>query len=515
MNKEIQGNCTNLSQLFDPTRRKQASIQTMENLGAASIEVRTEIERDFDRILFSTPVRRLADKTQVFPLDKNDSVRNRLTHSYEVSNLARSMGVAITSAPTNQFESVANNQRDLPAILAAIGLVHDLGNPPFGHQGEAAIQSWFDDRREYFSKKFANSSSSENVDSKEFERLFKDFELFEGNAQGFRLVTRLQILGDEYGLDLTYATLAAMMKYPVNSSEIDRSKAASKKHGFFHSEAHIANEVLKKVGLEPGLRHPMAYLMEACDDIAYVVLDAEDSIKKGLASFSDLMVFLETFPLTPSVNPLIHKVVRQGREKQKEYRKRNLSPAELNDISMQRFRVFAISEMMAAARDAFAANSASLIAGTQPKPLLELSDAEGLRKALKEFSLKHGYQHRSVLEIELQGYNVIRELMDMLWFGIDEMGGLAPEEQRCRHPFARYVYHRISENYRRVFTEALEKKDRVMPAWYYKFQLLTDMVSGMTDSFALAFYEELLNLKGSLRFAANQQSDEKKEATCK
>lgn len=190
MNKEIQGNSTNLRQLFDSTRRKRVSNQTMENVSAASIELRTEIERDFDRILFSTPVRRLADKTQVFPLDKNDSVRNRLTHSYEVSNLARSIGVAITSTHQNHFESVPNYQRDLPAILAAIGLVHDLGNPPFGHQGEAAIQSWFMDRKMSFSKKFTDESFAECVDEQEFERLFKDFELFEGNAQGFRLVIR-------------------------------------------------------------------------------------------------------------------------------------------------------------------------------------------------------------------------------------------------------------------------------------------------------------------------------------
>lgn len=504
MNQDTQRTVNDLTRLFNSSRRKPASDPPGEEGGVGAAELRTEIERDFDRILFSTPVRRLADKTQVFPLDKNDSVRNRLTHSYEVSNLARSIGVAITSTQPNRFESLTNNQRDLPAILAAIGLVHDLGNPPFGHQGEAAIQSWFNDHKQNFSKKFTNKNFSGCVNKKQFERLFNDFELFEGNAQGFRLVTRLQILGDEFGLNLTYATLAAMMKYPVNSSGIDKSKAASKKHGFFHSEAHIADEVLENVGMKQGRRHPMAYLMEACDDIAYVVLDAKDSIKKGLASFSDLMVFLETFPSTQSSNPLIQKVVKQGRKKQDDYRKRNLSPAELNDISMQRFRVIAIREMMAAAREAFEDHSISLIDGSQPKPLLELSNAEGLRKALKEFSLKHGYQHRSVLEIELQGYNVLRELMDMLWFSIDQMGGLNPEQQRVQHPFARYVYDRISENYRRVFTESCEKAGALIPVWYYKFQLLTDMVSGMTDSFALSLHEELLNLKGSLRFDANQ-----------
>ncbi|WP_291810530.1 dGTP triphosphohydrolase [Limnobacter sp.] len=481
-----------LRKFFESGRRKPNG-----NGDGKSAEVRTEIERDFDRILFSTPVRRLADKTQVFPLDKNDSVRNRLTHSYEVSNLARSMGVALTAESDHLFKGIEKSQRDVPALLGAIGLVHDLGNPPFGHQGEAAIQSWFIERRSQLKKLFVKKGV-EADSSEEFEKLFRDFELFEGNAQGFRLVTRLQILGDEYGLDLTYATLAAMMKYPVASSEVSKSSAASKKHGFFHSEAQIADDVLKKVGLKRGCRHPMAYLMEACDDIAYVVLDAEDSIKKGLASFSDLMVFLDKHK--QDMCPLTERVVKQGLKKQDDYRKHGLSPAELNDISMQRFRVFAISEMIHAARVAFLKHKESFFDGSQPKPLLEISDAETLRKALKEFSLKHGYQHKSVLSIELQGYNVIRNLMDMLWFGIDTMGGLPPAEQRKQHPFARYVYNRISENYRRVFDTALKETPSKFPRWYFKCLLLTDMVSGMTDSYAISLNDELNNLKGSLRF---------------
>jgi len=250
-----------MTQRLNSKRRKPSKNQDKqetENLNHIE-EARTEIERDFDRILFSTPVRRLADKTQVFPLDKNDSVRNRLTHSYEVLNLARSVGVSLCYCENSIFKDIRNANRDVPALLAAAGLVHDLGNPPFGHQGENAIQDWFKGMQ----KDICITDDPQNS------KLYQDFLLFEGNAQGLRLVTRLQLLSDSYGLNLTYATLAAMMKYTTESNRLDEKIAAWKKHGFFASEQDIAQNVLTNVGLKMGQRHPFSYIMEACDDIAY------------------------------------------------------------------------------------------------------------------------------------------------------------------------------------------------------------------------------------------------------
>ena len=229
---------------------------------------REEIERDYDRILFSAPTRRLADKTQVFPMETNDSVRNRLTHSHEVSNLARSIGVRLVFNYRDQvWGNTADEltvERTVPALLAAIGLAHDLGNPPFGHQGEKSIGQWFQKR---------------GLGGADFKR-------FDGNCQTFRLLTKLQILNDDYGLDLTYATLAGMMKYPVFSSTKCHQY---NKFGLFKSEGEIARDVWKHTGLDEGIRHPMAYIMEACDDIAYSVIDAEDTVKKDYASFYDLI----------------------------------------------------------------------------------------------------------------------------------------------------------------------------------------------------------------------------------
>lgn len=466
------------SKLLSTGRRKKSdAIPFPEASQEESIkEFRTEIERDFDRILFCAPVRRMADKTQVFPLDRNDSVRNRLTHSHEVSNLARSFGTTLVYVNKVASE-VTNSVRDIPSLLAAVGLVHDLGNPPFGHQGESAIQSWFADN----SKLVAGRKNSILT-----ERHYRDFLKFEGNAQAFRLVTRLQLLNDDFGLDLTFATLAAMMKYPASSMAVNKASVCTKKHGFFLSEENIAKQVLNSVGLELGRRHPMSYIMEACDDIAYAVLDIEDAVKKGLASFSDLLAYLEHHGDKDAV---ITDVVKKARDKHVDYRKEDLSPAELNDVSMQRFRVYAIGVMIKSCVLAFTEHQATFVEGVQHKSLLELSTAHNLRELLGDFSINHTFQHRSVLEVELTGFNTIRGLMDIFWAAILETN---PDigTNRPSHPYNRYVFMRISENYRRIYNNPTDEL-KALPLRYRQCLLLTDMISGMTDSYAVNLLEEL------------------------
>lgn len=461
--------------------REDLSLENRGSTTSNTSEHRTEIERDHDRILFCTAVRRLADKTQVFPLERNDSVRNRLTHSHEVSNLARSLGVSLVYR-FDVAKDVRDATRNIPALLAAIGLAHDLGNPPFGHQGEAAIQSWFKDNKEDVAGK-ENKFLEENI--------YNDFLKFEGNAQTFRLVTRLQLLNDNFGLDLTYATLSAMMKYTVGSSDTeDKSHVCKKKYGFFKSEEQIAEDVLKKVGLKKGERHPMAYIMEACDDIAYVVLDIEDAVKKGLASFSDLMAYLKH--KAPS-DKVTNEVVRLSLEKHDHYRGLNLSPAELNDVSMQRFRVYAIGEMVAATSAAFIDKQDSLISGLQPSALLDLSTANVLRQNLGTFAKTYAFQHRTVLEVELRGYNTIRGLMNIFWSAIKATDPNDPEKLPI-NPYNRYVYMRISENYRRIYNNPSPEVN-ILPVRYRQCLLLTDMVSGMTDSYAVSLLDELNSFK--------------------
>ena len=308
-------------------------------------------------------------------MEKNDSIRTRLTHSYEVSNLARSIGTRLVYEHRKEvFGDCADDlkvERTVPSLLAAVGLAHDLGNPPFGHQGEVAMGRWFND------KKNGVLAGQE------------DFLNFDGNCQTFRLLTRLHILNDEYGLNLTCATLAGLMKYPVfwNSDTRDRFK----KFGVFESERDIAMEVWSHTGLAEGVRHPLAYVMEACDDIAYSVIDAEDIVKKGYASFNDLIDHLKS-----SSDDVMEKVVRDAVKKNVEFKEEqeSLSSGELNDLSMQMFRVKAIAEMVVSATKAFVGKVPEMMSGVieEEFELISHSDSAGLCESLKKFDQKYGFR---------------------------------------------------------------------------------------------------------------------------
>ncbi len=446
--------------LLNPTRRRDLH-EKPESMGTGA--GRTELERDFDRILFAAPTRRLADKTQVFPMEENDSIRTRLTHSHEVSNLARSIGVRLAFEHAEEVFGPNHEKlqvkRNVPPLLAAVGLAHDLGNPPFGHQGELAIQQWF-----------SEGGAGDNIEL--------DFLKFDGNAQTFRLLTRLQVLNDHYGLNLTIGTLAALIKYP--SVYGSNNKGGFKKYGVFKSEESIIREVWEHTGLSEGVRHPLAYVMEACDDIAYSIIDAEDTVKKGYASFYDLMDFLETHG---GGDDVIGEVIAASRKKNGDFKKENLSSRELNDISMQMFRVKAISEMVSAATNVFRENIGKFLDGSiEPGfELIKNSRCARLCSIAKDFDYRHGFQHKEVLRLELEGSNYIKSMMTMLWNGVSRGGDLD-------YPFERYVFGGISENYRRVY-EASDKSA------YYKRQLVCDALSGMTESYLITKHDEFKSLE--------------------
>lgn len=479
--------------LLNDKRRKPKP----QHSGSSSLaQGRQEIERDYDRLLFAAPTRRLADKTQVFPLEENDSIRTRLTHSHEVANFARGIGMRLAFDMKKEiFGELPKGicvERDVPALLAAIGLAHDLGNPPFGHQGEAAIRTWF------------TRNLTKLVESEENKEIFSDFMEFDGNSQTLRLVTKLQIINDSFGLNLTYATLAALIKYPRASYG---SSGKWKKHGYFFSEKEVIRDIWDKTGLNPtnsdeGCRHPFTYLMEACDDIAYSVLDAEDTVKKGFASYQDLIDFLKS---RNGADEITAKVIAATEKKNKDWEsKRNaLSPYEINDLSMQMFRVFATSELINGIVLAFCKNQLTLLSeDCHFKDLMSHSKGCQLCDALKEFDRTRGYRHRTVLELELKGSNYIQNLMDMLWVGIhghktkrereeEKTSAVDPrDEHKSDSPFGRYAYGRISENYRRVF----EDPDNNLPVLYKEAQLLTDAIAGMTDSYLMRLHDELKSL---------------------
>ena len=471
-------------------------------------ETRTPAERDYDRLRFAAPVRRLGDKTQVFPLERNDSVRNRLTHSEEVSALARSIGSHIA----HRFlpdRGVKGLERAIPATLAAVGLAHDLGNPPFGHQGEEAMRRWFGDRREQLFGEFDDRKPPGSALEIELEgaremrtavstrpALREDFIKFEGNAQTMRLVMRLQASTNGFGLNLTCGTLAALMKYVVPSDAVDVDGAAgARKPGFFQSEAAWIAKVREEVGLSDFARHPLAGVLEACDDIAYSVIDAEDSVKKGLVSFSDLIEYLDAAASdkdTPEEGKeAIRHVAGRSRDDHRAARSGGrLPPAELNDVSMQKFRVHAIGTLASALAHTWTARYDDIVNGSLTEPLLKAGHGSELVKVLKRFDREHAFRHQDVLAVEVQGYNTLQELMSMLWRGIVERDSFTAPGSKRSGPFADLAYRHISENYRGAF-ERPDGRDACLPIRYREIQLLADMVSGMTDSYAVALHGKL------------------------
>jgi len=269
----------NWQQLLSSGLAGQKSIFTTE-------PSRSAFERDYDRIIFSHPFRRLQDKTQVHPLPEHDFVHTRLTHSLEVSSVGRSLGKKVGEVIVQRHPELSNHfsSFDFGAVVAAGALTHDLGNPPFGHAGEEAISDFF--RHHEFGKSFQNEVS---------EAQWADLINFEGNAQGFRILNK-----NQYGLKLTFATLAAFTKYPCPSlfDQRDKSKKSQKKFGFFQTEKESFKEVAEQVGLTVQSesnwgRHPLTFLVEAADDICYSIIDLEDGCSLGLVSYEEARILFE------------------------------------------------------------------------------------------------------------------------------------------------------------------------------------------------------------------------------
>ena len=262
--------------LCEERQRTHSTSNTSDN--------RNEFQKDYHRIICSASFRRLQDKTQVFPLDKSDFVRTRLTHSLEVSSFAKSLGQMA-------FQYLINSERyddinsaikeNCCSILECAGLLHDIGNPPFGHFGEESIRNWF---KENIGKlKYNEKTVKDYLD----EQMVTDLLNFEGNAQALRLLTKLHFLVDENGMNLTYALLNTLIKYPVSSTEIDKKSEDIKYHkmGYYFAEKDLFEKITNSTGAV-GCRYPLTFLLEAADDIAYKTADIEDAVKKGIISYN-------------------------------------------------------------------------------------------------------------------------------------------------------------------------------------------------------------------------------------
>jgi dGTPase len=441
---------------------------------------RSEFDRDYGRSVFSTPVRRLQDKAQVFPLEEHDAIRTRLTHSLEVSSVARSLGEAAERIAIKRGGLGRELIGSIPTIAATCGLIHDLGNPPFGHAGELAIGDWFRRQEKVAPDLFSDFNPGEGSSTPAQSQYALDFLNFEGNAQTQRLLSRLQVLADDFGLNLTCGTLSASCKYIAASNSTDKSDQARKKHGFFASEADLISRIQAEVGTGDA-RNPIAFLVEASDDIVYSTVDLEDGIKKRCISWP----FLESKLLELCDSDLLARVLTRAREK--------IDPARLSGQTRDEamavaFRTFAISEMVAATVLTFGAEYDTIMAGEYTNEILYKSEAGALARACKTIGLNHVYVSHEVLKREIMGRQIIFDLLDLYWEAAQ-----AVESGKELKGFNKKIYNQISGNYRRIFEGNLAKQNDPIPKQYFRMQLITDQISGMTDSFAAKLHRELTN----------------------
>ncbi len=444
-------------------------------------ELRTEIERDYGRAVFSTPVRRLQDKAQVFPLETIDAVRTRLTHSMEVSSVARGLTRSTFAALAAQGKLDDRLVYDIETIAATCGLIHDIGNPPFGHAGEQAIQDWFQQRRDdaaVWSHDFRAHASAEQCR--------RDFEQFEGNAQTLRLLSKLQILSDRSGLNLTVATLSASCKYTASSLEANDEHLRQSKHktGYFKSEEDVVGKVREMTGTGEA-RNPIAFLVEASDDMVYAVVDIEDGVKKGVVSWDEVRAILEKHRATIDKDDsnMFRATVEQA-ENRIGAASVPLSGRSRDEAISQFFRTLVIGKARDAVQRAFVEKYEDIMAGAYDEELLYKSDAAGLYNTLKkEVGRKRVYNAKETLRLELLGRKVIQDLLDLFWE--------ATASQKTKK-FSEKIYNLLSQNYRTVFAQPNEH-ERTLPDEYRRAQLITDYICGMTDSFALNLHRELFN----------------------
>ncbi|HKI32251.1 MAG TPA: dNTP triphosphohydrolase [Gemmataceae bacterium] len=436
-------------------------------------EYRSQFERDYDRAVFSTPVRRLQDKAQVFPLEPHDAVRTRLTHSLEVSTVARDVARQAGRWLANErYLTRPEQAHQIETIAATCGLIHDLGNPPFGHAGEQAIAGWC---AELFEQE------PERVEGWT-EQMKNDFLRFEGNAQTIRLVSKLQVLADDYGLNFTCGTLSAACKYTAASHAVVKKGTGphhASKPGYFASEAELVQRVRERTGTGEA-RNPITYLVEACDDMVYSTVDLEDGVKKGVVDWQTVVKELMG-AAREHVEPCLVWADN--------YISRAAPPLRglaYGEAMAQAFRTAVIARVVPSVIEEFQKNYRAIMEGAYPGELVRGCAAAPLVAACKQFAACSVYCAHQTLQLELMGRRVIHDLMDLFWEAASTCDGSSGTKA-----FAGKAYALLSANYRSVFEKALEQKDTT--AGYHRLQLVTDYVCGMTDTFACTLHRRLTN----------------------
>lgn len=473
--------------ILSPARLRSSSL--------AGRTILTESESDRGRVLFSPAFRRLQQKAQVFSMEPNAAVRSRLTHSLEVSQLGRYLADEICQRLGSRLD--ARQQGALVNFVETACLMHDIGNPPFGHFGEAAIQEWFKQQgRACF---LESMSATEAPHDAEVTRALADFVEFDGNPQGLRIVSRLQWNTDAFGLNLTKTTMASFLKYVRSPLEPRTDAGFRKKPGYFMTESDIVQQVWQEFAYATPQRFPLAYVMEAADDIAYCGSDLEDSLEKGIVdkrlAFPEIERLYNAAGFDDSMS--YHREIGLAL--------RGLCDGRLNgkEFTYTDFRTRVNNAIVRYAADRYVDNDEHIADGTLTTLLPEDAPPGHLLNVLKQFCREHVYKHVSVQRIELAGYNAISGLLDQFRpllaasrARFDAASRDAREDgQGQRILLEPKLLRLFPEKYRKVYDHQVLTAADSAAEWNMRAHLVVDFVSGMTDDFAMTTYRTLAGME--------------------
>lgn len=415
-------------------------------------DARSEFQRDYDRLVFSSPFRRLQNKTQVFPLPGSVFVHNRLTHSLEVASVGRSLGRIFYNEYRKAHPDVDKEiplLQDIDTIIATACLAHDLGNPAFGHSGESAISAYF----------IAHEAKLKPQVTPE---QWEDLIAFEGNANALRILTHAFNGKDPSGFALTYSSLASIVKYPCAAYEGHRKGLHHrKKYGFFQSEQEAFEKIAMELGIKKDLqgntvyhRHPLVYLVEAADDICYSIIDLEDAHRLGILSYEELEDML--LPLC-----------------QDDKLKARLGSLGDLDSRVSLLRAKAINTLIVNCAQIFVVEQEQILAGTYDRALMDGLEGELLAamKHIEEVSVTRIYNAPSVVQIEVAGYKVMSGLLEEF---------LPAYLSGKRSPYEKKILKLIPQQF-----------DACQDDAYTKMRSVSDFVSGMTDLYAVDLYRRI------------------------
>ncbi|MCQ2263284.1 MAG: dNTP triphosphohydrolase [Bacteroidales bacterium] len=433
----------NWDQLLTDTRIRPSQRQ---------VDARSAFESDFGRIIFSPATRRMHAKTQVFPLTDDDNIHSRLTHSMEVMSIGYSLSIRFCESPVFQERTQKSSYelfREISVILKNACLIHDIGNPPFGHFGETVMQGYF---KEFFARPDVPLKLSANEQ--------REFVHFDGNAQGLRVLTKLQSIDDCYGLNLTCPTLAACLKYP-NCDEIDKSRLETKKVGVYQSEKEYLNTVVEKCGLLIDgriVRHPLCYLVEAADSICYLTMDLEDGFGKKLYTLE-----------------MLRDAINEDFPEIKDF----MAADEPGRAKITKLRNALIAKLVELAFNNFEQNIDAIENGTFNQELI--FSASPLADHLQKFCIDNIFSIKSIYELELVGHNVLTGLLNFFIECLFIKG----------KDYRRRALKLLSDSIIDVALRETGAVDFENLSDYYKLRVLVDYLSGMTDRYALNLYRKV------------------------